>query len=78
VLAGPDTTVDPLLAAAADRHMPVDVHRVATDVMAGLGADWVVVRSDHIVAAVGNGDPPGQDLVTTLSGHAASTAPTRN
>jgi len=78
VLAGPDTTVDPLLAAAADRHMPVDVHRVATDVMAGLGADWVVVRPDHIVAAVGNGDPPGQDLVTTLSGHAASTAPTRN
>jgi len=78
VLAGPDTTVDPLLAAAADQDMPVDVHRVAADVMAGLGADWVVVRPDHIVAAVGNGDPPGQDLVTTLSGHAASTAPTRN
>jgi len=62
--------------AAADQRLPLDVHRVAADVMAGLGADWVVVRPDHIVAAVGNGMPPDPDLVKTLSGHATSTAST--
>lgn len=78
VLAGPDTQVGPLCGAAVDQHIPVDVQRVQPDVMAGLGADWVVVRPDHVVAAVGTGVPPGRDLVTTLSGHATSNAPTRN
>jgi hypothetical protein len=78
VLAGPDIEVGPLHSAAVDQHLPLDVHRVATDVMAGLGADWVIVRPDHIVAAVGNGEPQGPDLVTTLSGHATSTASTRD
>ena len=77
VLAGPDTHTDPLRAAAVDRSMPLDVHRLAPEVMAGLGADWVLVRPDHIVAAVGNGEPP-PDLVTTLCGHATSTASTRD
>jgi len=78
VLAGPDTHVDPLRAAAVDQHMPLDVHRVTSDVMAGLGADRVIVRPDHIVAAVGTGEQPGPDLVTTLSGHANSITPTRD
>jgi hypothetical protein len=78
VLAGPDTQLGPLRAAAVDLHLPLDVHRVASDVMAGLGADWVIVRPDHVVGAVGTGEPPGGDLITALSGHANSTAPTRS
>ncbi len=76
VLAAPHTQLGPLRAAADQQHLPLDVRRVATDVMAGLGADWVVVRPDQIVAAAGAGEPPGRDLVTTLSGHASSIAPT--
>ena len=72
VLAAPDTQLGSLRAAAVDQHMPLDVHRIDPDVMAGLGADWVIVRPDHVVGAVGVGEPPGRDLVTTLSGHASS------
>ncbi|MEP6631817.1 MAG: hypothetical protein ABJA89_15215, partial [Lapillicoccus sp.] len=75
VLAGPDTRLDQLLAAAVERHMPLDVHRVAPTVMAGLGADWVVIRPDDVVGAAGTGEPPGPHLVATLSGHSAATAP---
>jgi hypothetical protein len=73
-LTAPDTDVTELCAEAAARGMPIVVHRLAPDVMAGLGADWVVVRPDHVVAATGTGSPPTRRLVDVLSGHAGPTS----
>jgi len=74
LLASPGTETAALTSAAKEQSMPLQVHRLSTEAMAGLGADWVVIRPDQVVAAAGTGTPSGADLVDTLTGHAARVA----
>jgi len=53
LLTAADTDVTTIGSAAAERRMPLAVHRVHPKVIAGMGADWIVVRPDQVVAAVG-------------------------
>ncbi len=73
VIATPGTELDELTDAAKERGMPLDTHRVDVAVLGSLGADWVVVRPDQVVAAVGSADrPPDRDLADLLTGHSVT------
>lgn len=71
VLVGDTTDVTDLCEAAAAYGMPLEMQRVPADVLTGLGAEWVIVRPDHIVSATGSGAPDA-DLIRTISGHAGA------
>ncbi len=71
LLVGDGVKVTGLQAAAAAYGMPLEVQRLPADVMAGLGSDWIVVRPDHVVAALGHGGDPAPGVIATISGHSA-------
>ena len=71
LLAAEGAEVTGLCEEAAAYGMPLEVHRLPADVMAGLGADWIVVRPDHIVGATGHQGDSMTGAVATLAGHHA-------
>ena len=56
VLAADDSAIDPLACAARQRRIPIAVHQ-GSDLTAGLGANVIIVRPDHIVAWCGAAGP---------------------
>jgi 2-polyprenyl-6-methoxyphenol hydroxylase-like FAD-dependent oxidoreductase len=68
LLTGPGVAVGPVSARAATISLTLRIVRTEADVVHGLGADWVLVRPDQIVAARGDG-APDPSYIDILTGH---------
>lgn len=67
LVAAPDRDVTGVTDAARARGIPLDVQRVSPDVLERMGAEWVIVRPDHVVAVTGRGEPD-PEVWETLAG----------